>query len=167
MFIRRKDYEELLRIAYYDLATGFNNRNWFEKNFVENSPKEKISLAAVDINNLKHVNDTLGHAAGDKKIIEIGKILEKHSKVIRWGGDEFYCIINKGEEEAFENMSKNQNEYAYSIARDIDCKNIIDVLAELDEKMYICKFSQKKAHHYSPSTMLHIPEHKHPHNVNK
>lgn len=156
MYLRKKDYEELLRLAYFDLGTGFYNRNWFEKNFVESHPNKKISLAMVDINYLKHINDNYGHAAGDKKIIEVGNKLSKYSKVIRWGGDEFYCIIDHKHIKDFEDMCKDQNEFAYAIEENFECKNIVDTLAKLDEKMYECKSLQKKIHHYKADSVIHF-----------
>jgi len=48
-------------MCYYDKVTGAYNRNWFEKNYIENPVHKNISLAVIDINNLKSVNDSNGH----------------------------------------------------------------------------------------------------------
>lgn len=143
MFIRKSTYKELVRLSYYDLSTGFFNRNWFEKNFIEKAKTGKLSMAIVDINFLKQINDLRGHTKGDEKIKEVGTKLGQFSKVVRWGGDEFYCIINPGQENDFVSMCKNQNEFAYAIECDFNRKDIKNVVEVLDKKMYDCKAEQK------------------------
>lgn len=102
MIISKKHYDNLFKLAFHDMTTGFYNRNWFETNIIESKKDFNISLAIVDINNLKMVNDENGHAAGDALIKTIGDKLAKCSTVVRWGGDEFFCIIKPGEETMFE-----------------------------------------------------------------
>ncbi len=56
-----------------------------------------LSLAFIDIDNLKKINDKKGHLAGDKVILETAKILKKTSRksdtVFRYGGDEFIILL--------------------------------------------------------------------------
>ena len=85
MFIPRKKYNELLKMCYYDKATGAYNRNWFEKNYIENPVHKNISLAVIDINNLKRVNDSNGHFAGDELIKKVNDKLSQYATVVRWG----------------------------------------------------------------------------------
>lgn len=52
-------------------------------------------LAFVDVDYLKAINDSLGHAAGDRMLAEVANALRaklrSHDLIIRWGGDEFIC----------------------------------------------------------------------------
>ncbi|NVJ51470.1 MAG: diguanylate cyclase [Gammaproteobacteria bacterium] len=59
--------------------------------------KHKFSLAYIDIDNFKYVNDSRGHAEGDKLLIEVAHCLKsslrKTDSVARLGGDEFACLF--------------------------------------------------------------------------
>ena len=94
--------------AHADALTGVKNRHAFLD--AEAEIEEKLSrgelpefaLAVFDVNNLKTVNDTAGHQAGDEYLLGASKVicdLFKHSPVYRVGGDEFAVII-KGEDYA-------------------------------------------------------------------
>lgn len=143
MIITRKHYDYLFKLAFHDIATGFYNRNWFETNIIESKQDYNISLAIVDINNLKLVNDENGHTAGDILIKTIGDKLAKYSTVVRWGGDEFFCIIKPGEEALFEEVCKNQKDFAYAIGYNFSVKQAKDMIDKLDREMYDCKYVQK------------------------
>lgn len=144
MFITKEKYNKLYQMAYHDIATGFYNRNWFETNIIESNKDFNISLAIVDVNNLKLINDQKGHMAGDILLKSIGDMLAEHATVVRWGGDEFFCVINPGEEQAFETLCKNQNQFAYAIGRNFSVRQTKDMVDKLDKEMYECKYVQKK-----------------------
>ncbi|MCL6417261.1 GGDEF domain-containing protein [Aestuariirhabdus sp. Z084] len=70
-----------------------------------------LSLAYIDIDNFKLVNDSLGHPAGDQLLIEVASSLKKSLRatdtVARLGGDEFSCLLPEtGQEEAKAAFSK-------------------------------------------------------------
>lgn len=84
-----------------DSLTGLKNRAYFEHLFpteVANATKSSkpLSLAFLDFDHFKSINDKHGHAVGDFALQAVGDILEKHSpspfKVARWGGEEFALI---------------------------------------------------------------------------
>ena len=58
---------------------------------------QPLVLAFVDVDGLKRVNDSFGHAAGDRLLVEvvvcIRAALRSYDLVIRYGGDEFICVI--------------------------------------------------------------------------
>ena len=58
---------------------------------------QPLTLAFVDVDGLKAVNDSSGHAAGDRLLIEVanafGAALRSYDLVIRYGGDEFVCAM--------------------------------------------------------------------------
>lgn len=104
-------------LAYYDSLTGLSNRVMLNevidekvKNANENS--SKFSIIFIDIDNFKFINDSYGHLAGDKLLIEVGnrlrKIQDNKTMFFRLGGDQFIVLIEdiKGKEEV-EMFSKN------------------------------------------------------------
>lgn len=97
-----KEYQEKLHnFAYTDILTGLPNRRALYENLsnsVKKFPEERKALIFVDLDNFKYINDTMGHAYGDKFIIETGKklsaLLDNGHAAYRLGGDEFiisYC----------------------------------------------------------------------------
>ncbi len=83
-----------------DILTGLYNRRAFD-NMMESIKGEKktgdVSIAVIDINGLKQVNDEKGHLSGDELITSaaecITELFENHGKCFRIGGDEFAVII--------------------------------------------------------------------------
>jgi diguanylate cyclase (GGDEF)-like protein len=57
----------------------------------------KLTLAFIDVDHLKEVNDTLGHAAGDELLVNVVETVKTHLRpydvVVRYGGDEFLCAM--------------------------------------------------------------------------
>lgn len=88
--------------ALTDEMTGFVNR-WFLNEFLKKTMKssqrygQELSLAILDIDHFKTVNDTFGHAAGDMVIKKIADIITKNIRssdvVSRYGGDEFIVVF--------------------------------------------------------------------------
>lgn len=85
-----------------DSLTGLLNRTILNEtlDFAINTTQFKNTYAALlilDIDNLKNINDSLGTAAGDEKIIEAANVLKKFEresiKIFRYGGDEFLVLI--------------------------------------------------------------------------
>lgn len=83
-------------LAYRDQLTGLANRRSFDKTFNEQSLFDTpFGLLVVDIDNLKIVNDSLGHYAGDRLIDTVAKRLNELAGpdgAYRLGGDEFAII---------------------------------------------------------------------------
>jgi diguanylate cyclase (GGDEF)-like protein len=57
----------------------------------------RTTIALVDLDRFKLINDTLGHAAGDRYLVHIGELLHQHVRTLdvagRIGGDEFLVIL--------------------------------------------------------------------------
>lgn len=86
------------RLAYYDTLTGLPNRASFNEVIARMiaGPDLDFALMLIDIDNLKTINDTLGHAAGDALITEVGRRLREQAgtgTTCRIGGDEFAILL--------------------------------------------------------------------------
>lgn len=92
------EIERLKKSVYKDVLTNVYNRKWLTDNFLEDesqSFKDSGTLAIIDLNYFKIVNDTYGHIIGDKVLIYIANQLKKaSSSVVRYGGDEFIIIFS-------------------------------------------------------------------------
>lgn len=98
--------QKIYHIAYTDALTGLGNRAAYleQINKLERQRADGIPVCCIelDMNGLKQVNDTLGHAAGDQALREIARVLTAvfapryPDSVFRVGGDEF-CVLLNGE----------------------------------------------------------------------
>ncbi|TDT41623.1 PAS domain S-box-containing protein/diguanylate cyclase (GGDEF)-like protein [Halospina denitrificans] len=100
--IRKRYEQQLLRQANYDTLTGLPNRMLALdrlKLALAQSRRDgsMVGVMFLDLDNFKHINDTLGHEAGDNLLIEgarrISACLRGTSTVARLGGDEFLVIL--------------------------------------------------------------------------
>jgi len=101
---RKKLEAELVRAATYDSLTGVFNRKSLEDKIEAEVERVKrygstFSLIMFDVDDFKHVNDTLGHHAGDKVLQSIAEIVIKNIRVLdaagRWGGEEFMILLSE------------------------------------------------------------------------
>lgn len=100
-----KQMEENRKYTYYkelavtDMLTGVRNRNAYERWEKEENDWRNMAIFTFDLNNLKKCNDTKGHLAGDKYIVEASDIIRsvfgKVGVCYRIGGDEFVVVIHK------------------------------------------------------------------------
>jgi diguanylate cyclase (GGDEF)-like protein len=93
-----------------DFLTGFYNRFYLQEIYEELSYIHDAGIVYLDINNLKHTNDTMGHAAGDALILQISDMLRttyKDSMIFRIGGDEFVVITSEMSKDIFIGISDN------------------------------------------------------------
>lgn len=93
--------EELQFTAYHDYLTGLNNKQRLKKDLKEllNSTKQnkKFGVIMLDIDNMKLINDSEGHKAGDEVICRAAAILKRFQKqniqCYHFGGDEFIVLV--------------------------------------------------------------------------
>jgi diguanylate cyclase (GGDEF)-like protein/PAS domain S-box-containing protein len=96
---RRLAEKKLHFMSFHDALTGLYNRAYFEEEIsrLQDSRQFPITIIVSDMDNLKTINDTYGHDAGDSAIIGTAQILTKVFReediVARIGGDEFVVII--------------------------------------------------------------------------
>jgi diguanylate cyclase (GGDEF)-like protein len=103
---RVKAEERINYMAHYDTLTGLPNRAYFTEQVEADLERRRhgktqdmAMLMIVDVDDFKHVNDTMGHLIGDRVLVEtserLSRVLGKDSLVARLGGDE-YVVYRAG-----------------------------------------------------------------------
>ncbi len=99
---RTLDYEKIFAQARKDALTGLPNRMVFEEridSIIRQADRYgyPLTLAALDLDHFKDVNDTMGHLMGDKVLQQVSKALQDQIRtsdlLVRMGGDEFLLIL--------------------------------------------------------------------------
>lgn len=99
-FMKEKyEKEKLLYTSNTDELTSCYNRHAYETGMHQLDLNQEWIYLSLDLNGLKHANDTLGHAAGDELIKAAAdcmkEVFYKYGKVYRVGGDEFVVLLSK------------------------------------------------------------------------
>ncbi|WP_176442317.1 EAL domain-containing protein [Noviherbaspirillum humi] len=102
-FHRRKEAEERIQyLAFYDALTGLPNRPFFVQQLNHALAKARrsaarLALLFIDVDRFKHINDSLGHEAGDQLLAEMASrfkaCIRESDTVGRLGGDEFVILL--------------------------------------------------------------------------
>jgi diguanylate cyclase (GGDEF)-like protein len=166
-----KDVEEKLRtLALTDALTGLYNRRGFftlaeQQLKLADRQQKGMILISADLDNLKRINDSMGHQEGDEVLIVTARILRqtfRESDIIaRIGGDEFVILGNENPEADFETLvsrlETNINSYnqttntnnklslSFGMSRYSpgSHRSVDELLSEADRLMYANK-NQKK-----------------------
>ena len=170
----KKELEKkLINLSITDSLTNIYNRRGF---FLMGERQMQVArrrqlcyhLFFADMDNLKTINDTLGHEAGDKAIIEMGQLLKdtfRQEDIIgRLGGDEFAVMFMEAEEGIYSsrpmlarfeekiaqaNMAQGRlfpisMSYGVVSTDSADLRSLDQVLAEADQLMYSAKQQKKE-----------------------
>ena len=157
--------ETLEKMAYTDALTGLLNRRRLEEIYDEIDKKQSdYAVIALDLNDLKKVNDTLGHEAGDLYLREFSSVLTQafaeSGDVIRTGGDEFLVIVKNPAEvdvsakiEEMKRLIANLNQchanwnmstaYGICYGSEEDIKTVREADRVADARMYEKKHEMK------------------------
>lgn len=146
--------EKLEQASVTDALTGLHNRRFvnehieaevsmlkrqaFEEEAEPNSNPESprlLFLMMIDLDGFKAVNDTHGHHAGDRTLLEVKDRLlagcRKSDAVVRWGGDEFLIIGHARNYEGAEQFAEKIRESVASPAYDVGDGNVSRLSASI------------------------------------
>jgi len=154
---------EVLQQTKKDSLTGLLNRHAYHADICIN-PEEITALISIDMNGLKTLNDTLGHAAGDEALVTLAlcfcRSLKSRQFGYRIGGDEFVILCRKTSQFEMMKLVKRiehavgETEYRCAIGYSY-CENgeksVEDMLKESDMMMY----SAKKRYYEETGTARH------------
>ena len=143
-----------------DMLTGVYNRNEMNNRVDsfrtgKDTTKKGLGIVFADLNGLKTINDTKGHASGDLLLKNAANILQNvfvGHEIYRAGGDEFMVILRDTPETQIQELVRRLKEhsdangqvsFAAGFCYDENCKNITKALKTADERMY----EDKKAHY--------------------
>jgi diguanylate cyclase (GGDEF)-like protein/PAS domain S-box-containing protein len=96
---RKLAEREISYLSYHDYLTGLNNRRYYEEELMRlDTPQNlPITMIMADVNGLKLINDSFGHAMGDELLKKAARLIQeaspKGSLVARLGGDEFVIVL--------------------------------------------------------------------------
>lgn len=143
---------------YQDVLTKTYDRRYYEE-YVRNM-NNIITLAIIDANGFKEINDHFGHAAGDEALKKLTKAIKdcirKDDYLIRYGGDEFILVFQDIEYGDFKMLLNRISDHVQNIFVDDDVQlsvsiggmyninNIDEALAYADKLMYQGKKKHKK-----------------------
>jgi diguanylate cyclase (GGDEF)-like protein/PAS domain S-box-containing protein len=163
---------QLLHDALHDPLTGLANRVLFADHLERalasgRRGRTKVALLFLDLDDFKVVNDTLGHRAGDRLLIEVARRLSEATRAgdiaARQGGDEFTVLLDRVE--GVEDAVASAERLAASLRRPIELEGLNiaitvsvgialasdengadDLLAHADAAMYAAKAEGKAQH---------------------
>ena len=162
------DLEAYKKIAFTDLMTGMRNRSAFKTDAAawNDEPRGKLCTCIVfDVNNLKEINDTYGHFAGDDLITVTASCIKScfsaSGRCYRIGGDEFVVVMEDVSEDFVSGCLKNlqsavdrenagrENEisfaYGYATGEVASAADFSRFCEKADENMYRQKEEMKNA----------------------
>ena len=168
---------ENCRKALTDAVTGLYNRNYWEQiiSDVTLHPRtQNFSLILIDVDNLKEINDTYGHTAGDKVIEIVGqaikKCIRKEDAGLRYGGDEFIILLfNQDKKAAYRVVERIRREISKlaagqgmniqisaGVAYYDSLRNMGDIIKMADRNLYKEKRIKKSKEKQNSEKLKHL-----------
>jgi diguanylate cyclase (GGDEF)-like protein/PAS domain S-box-containing protein len=167
----RRRLEEALRdLTLIDDLTGVYNRRGFttlaERHLLLARRKQQpLLLIFADVDSLKHINDTYGHAAGDRVLIDAAAVLRKTYRsadiIARLGGDEFTAfpleadagsadiLVERLHRHVEQHNAASDRPYALSLSVGVSrfdperCQTVQQLLADADRELYQRKTARR------------------------
>ena len=129
--------EKLNQSIITDPLTGANNRLYLDECLNKEwfrcmRNKKYLSALIIDVDNFKILNDTQGHHAGDKCLIELVKIFQSHLKrsadvICRHGGDEFVILLPETSQKDAMNIAEKIRESVIEYSNHTKSKTLVDI----------------------------------------
>jgi len=151
-----RQYDELRYLSEHDQLTNLYNRKYYEEELIRLDTENNLPLSVIvaNINGIKLINDSFGHAAGDDMIKAVAEVLTKGSRkkdvICRLAGDEFIIMSPATDTVEAEKIMNRIKEIAaqrkvgqldisvslgYDIKTDSD-ENIIETIKKAEDYMY-------------------------------
>lgn len=164
-----QELEEVSELVREDQLTGALNRRGMEETLEREFKRAGraqvlLSVALLDIDNFKQLNDTLGHQGGDEALIHLTRVIKDSVRpsdsVARYGGEEFLIIMpDTGLKEGMETIERLQREltkkffmhnnerklitFSAGVALRADNEDKEDLVGRADKAMYHAKQTGK------------------------
>ena len=161
---QKRTQEELQFLSMHDALTGVYNRTYFEAELerLQNGRQYPVGIIMLDTDDLKIINDTYGHASGDRLLqtvaIAIKEVLRSEEVFARIGGDEFAILLPHADEVASRlvvaRIKEQLEKYAYK--DESECikvsiglgvagvkDNLNEAFKQADANMYSDKYIKK------------------------
>jgi diguanylate cyclase (GGDEF)-like protein/PAS domain S-box-containing protein len=153
--------QELKYFSTHDALTGLFNRNYFDAEWgrLQVSRLYPMGIVVSDVDNLKQVNDRLGHSAGDQLLQRAAQLLRQSFRaediIARLGGDEFVVLLPKADETAVRaavarlqahltDQTDPQLSLSIGVAVGHENSVLTEVMREADLAMYQDKLNRKQ-----------------------
>ncbi len=157
--------KQIQYLLHHDQLTNLYNRRYLDNILAEITDARHLPLGiiAIDLNNLKGINDSFGHIKGDEILKMAGQIILRNIPrgdcVFRMGGDEFVALVEKSSETELASIKDNviadikktcNGECPLSLSFGSyllthETTNIFDELKKADDDMYVDKQKYKNA----------------------
>ncbi len=159
----RKQAEERLRYtSSHDVLTGLYNRAYFEQELMRLSRSRlfPVSIVMADVDDLKIINDSHGHAAGDRLLAWVARLFleafRAEDVVARVGGDEFAVLLPVADElaarESVQRIRKSMTDdhdacktavgLSLGTATALNSDQLLAALTQADQRMYQDKLTR-------------------------
>lgn len=157
--------KQIQHLSYHDQLTGLYNRHFFKEELSRLDVERNLpfSIAMIDVNGLKLINDAFGHEAGDLLLTNVANVLENECRtddiISRVGGDEFVILLPKTDHnqadlmvkriyKAFDNLKVENVIVSVSIGwetKENAHQNIKEVFGKAEDYMYRKKITESQS----------------------
>lgn len=181
-----KELEEVSELVREDQLTGALNRRGLDETMERELKRSDrshspVSVALLDIDNFKQLNDSLGHQAGDQALMHLIKVIKETLRpadsVGRYGGEEFLIVLpDTGLNDAYETIQRLQREltkkfflhnnerllitFSAGVALREDGEDQEDLIGRADKAMYQAKKTGKNRVVIAPAPNTYQPSSK-------
>jgi PAS domain S-box-containing protein len=154
---------QLQHMADHDPLTGLPNRRRFEEDLTRHVATSlrhgaEGALILLDVDDFKHVNDTGGHAAGDRVIARVATVLRGRLRgtdvVARIGGDEFAILLPKADRVGAEAVTISLGTVMVDSCAELTCETL---LAAADHAMYAAKTAGRDGYAFASGADVAAP----------